>query len=87
MHMVVMVEASPASSFEVAEPHFLLELLVVALNAPAHHGDVDEGVEGNVHRQRREPVFRQRRLALGPFDQSGSPPMPATYSRCCGSFR
>jgi hypothetical protein len=33
-HAGVMVESAPASSFEVTEPHFLLELQVVALDAP-----------------------------------------------------
>ena len=68
-HGGVMVEAAPASSFEVAEPDLLLELLIVALDAPAHHGDVDEAVECHVGWQRREPEFGRRRLALRPFDQ------------------
>jgi hypothetical protein len=33
--------ASPSSSFEVAESHLLLELLVVALDAPAQLGEID----------------------------------------------
>src|SRR5262245_48223527 len=40
----VMVEAAPASAFEMAEPDLLLELLVVALDAPAHHGDIDHAL-------------------------------------------
>jgi hypothetical protein len=47
-HRGVVVEAAPTSPFEVAEPHLLLEILVVALDAPAHHGDVDQAVEGDV---------------------------------------
>jgi hypothetical protein len=38
----MMVETSPSSSFEVAEPHLLLELLVVAFDAPAQLGVVDQ---------------------------------------------
>ena len=68
-HGGVMVEASPASPFEVAEPDLLLEVLIIALDAPAHHGDVDEAVEGDVPRQRGEPEFRRRLLALRPLDQ------------------
>jgi hypothetical protein len=34
----VVVEAAPAPSFIVPQPHFLLEDLVVALDAPAHLG-------------------------------------------------
>ena len=33
-----MVKASPASSFEVIEPEFLLEFLVVALDPPPQFG-------------------------------------------------
>ena len=40
-----MVEAAPASPFEVAEPNLLFEFLVVALNAPAQLGGVDELME------------------------------------------
>ena len=31
----MMVETSPSSSFEVTEPHLLLELFVIALDEPA----------------------------------------------------
>ena len=34
----VVVKASPASSFEVIEPEFLLEFLVVALDPPPQFG-------------------------------------------------
>src|SRR6476661_4170060 len=55
-HGGVMVEAAPTSPFEVAEPHLLLEALIAALDAPAHHGDVDAAGAGDVPGQRREPV-------------------------------
>ena len=32
--------------FEVAEPDLLLELLVIALDAPAQLGEVDQAAEG-----------------------------------------
>src|SRR5438552_8759850 len=53
-----MVEAWPSASFVVPKPDLLLEILVVALDAPAHLGDVDEPAEGGALGQRCEPVFR-----------------------------
>jgi hypothetical protein len=44
----VVVEAAPPTSFEVAEPHLLLELVIIALDAPAQFGDVDEAAESDV---------------------------------------
>jgi len=34
----VMMEAAPGASFIVPETNFLLELLIIALDAPAHLG-------------------------------------------------
>ena len=67
-HGGVMVESSPASPFEMPEPDLLLELLIVALDAPAHHGDIDHALESDVLGQRGEPEFRGLLLALRPFD-------------------
>src|SRR6266481_2328109 len=44
----VVVEASPASTFEVSKAEFLLELLVVAFDAPAQLGQIDQAFEGDV---------------------------------------
>jgi hypothetical protein len=38
----VMVEAAPPAAFEMSEPDLLLELLIIALDTPAHFGDVVE---------------------------------------------
>lgn len=65
----VMVKAAPAAPFVVVEPEFLLEFLVVALDAPALMGDRDQLVEGAGLRQRREVVLLRLRLMSGPFDQ------------------
>jgi hypothetical protein len=46
-----MVESAPASSFEMGEAEFAFEFLVVAFDAPAQFGRVDENVEGRVFRQ------------------------------------
>src|SRR5215813_12856493 len=65
----VMVKTSPSSSFEVTEPDLLLELLVIALDAPAQLGVVDQPTEADVVWKRREPVLGRLLLALRPFDQ------------------
>src|SRR5712672_4516129 len=64
-----MMETRPSASLVVAEPDFLLELLVIALDAPAHFGDVDQTSEGNLLVEGREPILGGLRLALGPLDQ------------------
>ena len=38
----VMMEATPAAPFIVAEPDLLLEFLIVALDAPAQLGEIDQ---------------------------------------------
>src|SRR5437899_8818792 len=63
------MEASPSSSFEVAEPDLLLEFLVVTLDAPAEFGQIDEASEANVAGQARKPVLGRLFLAFGPFDE------------------
>src|SRR3954447_21376938 len=64
-----MVEAAPAAALVVPEPDFLLEVLVVPLDAPAQLGQVDHLLEADLLRQGRQPVLRRLRLALGPLDQ------------------
>ena len=41
----VVMEAAPTTPFKVAEPNLLLKLLIVALDAPAQFGDVDQPAE------------------------------------------
>src|SRR5215216_925447 len=65
----VMVEAAPPASFKVTQPHFLLELLIIALDAPAQLGGVDQIGGRDVLRQGREPIFGWLVLALGPLDE------------------
>src|SRR3954453_461574 len=65
----VMVEAAPAAALEVPEPQFLLELLVVAFDAPPELGKFDQALEADVLRQRREPVFGGLLLSFRPLDQ------------------
>src|SRR3982074_1095739 len=64
-----MAEAAPSSPFEMPEPCVLLEFLIVALDPPAHLGNINELPEGVVSWKRREPVFDRLLLTIGPFDQ------------------
>src|SRR6266704_4765990 len=63
------MEAAPSAAFEMSEPDLLLELLIVALDAPTQLGEVDQRVESDVFRKRREPVFGRLVLVLWPLDQ------------------
>ncbi len=41
----MVMEALPSSPLVMSEPNFLLELLIVALDTPAHFGDVNQTSE------------------------------------------
>src|SRR5882757_7177074 len=64
-----MMEAAPSAPFIVPEPNFLLEILIVALDAPAPFGQINQPAAADLFRQGREPVFGRRLLPLRPFDQ------------------
>src|SRR3954462_4736818 len=64
-----MVETAPAAALVVPEPQFLLELLVIAFDAPPELGEFDEAHEADVLRQGREPVLGGLLLAFRPLDQ------------------
>src|SRR5260370_2404046 len=72
----VVVEASPTSPFEVSKPELLFQLLIIALDAPAQLGQIDQAFEGDVRGQRREPIFGRFFLAFAPLDQQ---PFLATH--------
>src|SRR3954466_15796018 len=65
----VMVEAAPAAALVVPKPEFLLELLVVAFDAPPELGQFDQALKADLLRQRREPVLGGLLLAFRPLDQ------------------
>src|SRR3954453_4379735 len=65
----MVVEAAPAAALVVPKPEFLLELLVVALNAPPELGEFDQAREADLLWQRREPVLGGLPLAFRPRDQ------------------
>src|SRR5215216_5402802 len=63
------MEAAPAAPFIVSQPDFLLEVLIVALDAPAQLGPIDQPTEADPVGQGREPVLGWLLLALRPLDQ------------------
>src|SRR6266478_4821197 len=65
----VMMESAPPAPLVVAEAEFLLEVLIVALDAPAQLGLIGHGPTRDRGRQGGEPVFGGFRLAFGPLDQ------------------
>ena len=65
----VVMEAADPATFEVPETDLLLELLIVALDAPAQLGKLHQATESHVLGKRREPVFGWFFLAFGPLDQ------------------
>src|SRR5471032_2218378 len=75
-----MVKAEPSASFEMPEADLLLELLIIALDAPAQLGGIDQIAECDAARQGREPVLGRLLFALGPLDQQ------PFFGRFAGSF-
>src|SRR5665647_3366121 len=65
----VVVEAAQSSALEMPKPNLLLEFLIVALDAPAQLGEVDQRAERDILGKGREPVFGRLFLAFGPLDQ------------------
>src|SRR3954471_18999928 len=65
----MMVETAPAAALVVPQSEFLLELLVIAFDAPPKLGEFNKARETNVLRQGREPVLGGLVLALRPLDQ------------------
>ena len=63
------MEAAPPAPFIVPKSDLLLELLIVALDAPAQLGKVDELAEADIRWQRRQPILGRRGFARGPLDQ------------------
>src|SRR5689334_20847501 len=65
----MMMETAPAAALVVPKPEFLLELLVIALDAPPELGEFNKAREADVLRQGREPVLGGLLLAFRPLDQ------------------
>src|SRR5512132_2084117 len=63
----VVVEASPCSTLEVVEAELALELLVVALDAPAQLREANQLLERGGGRERREPELGRCALPIRPL--------------------
>src|SRR3984885_14045122 len=63
------MEAAPSAAFVVPEADLLLELQVVALDAPAQLGDIDEATKTGARRKRRQPVPGRLGFAVRAIDQ------------------
>src|SRR5262249_10897790 len=64
-----MMEARPAAALVMPEAGFLLEVLIIALDAPAQLGEVQEAAERHVRVDGCEPVLGRCGLTFGPFDE------------------
>jgi hypothetical protein len=80
----MVMEAAPASSFEMPEPDLLFELLIIALDTPTEFGEVHQFAEGDVFRQGRKPIFGRLFLIFGPFDQQ--PLFGPDFRECCLAY-
>src|SRR3972149_4946901 len=65
----MMMEPPPPAALEMIEPELVLELLIVALDAPAQLGEPNEVGDRRRRRQRRQPILRGLRFASRPMDQ------------------
>src|SRR5712691_11930039 len=65
----MMMEPPPAAALEVIQAQLILELLIVALDAPAELGEADEGGDRGRRRQGREPILCGLAFPSRPFDQ------------------
>ena len=65
----VMMKAAPTASLEVPQAEFLLELLVIAFNAPAQFCKSHEFLDRRVSGQRAEEVSGRLELFAGPLDE------------------
>jgi multimeric flavodoxin WrbA len=77
--LVQLMTFAASAAFVVPEADLLLELQVVALDAPAQLGDIDEATETGARRKRRQPVPGRLGFAVRPFDRKFS----AGILTCC----
>src|SRR5438445_163301 len=65
----VMVETPPASPFKMIEPQLVLQLLVVPLDAPAQHRELDQIGARRRGRQRGQPILDRGGFGARPLDK------------------
>ena len=64
-----MVKAGPAAALIVAEPEFLFEFLIIALDEPSQLGEIDEALDRGLGGEVGEPVLCRFVCAQGPLDE------------------
>ena len=72
-HCDMVMPSQIAPAFIVIEPQLLFESLVALLDPPSHLGKKDEAAKPCMRVQVGKPIFRGRRLPLGPFDKQPLP--------------
>src|SRR6202022_1618465 len=65
----MMMKAAPAAALEMPQAEFLLELLVIALDAPAQFGESHELLDRRGSRQRTQEVPGRLDFSLGQLDE------------------
>src|SRR5271163_3936090 len=64
-----MVEAAPPAPCIIAQAKFLLELLIIALDAPAQLCQIDQTIEGGIFGQGGKPILDRLGFVFRPLDQ------------------
>lgn len=65
----MVMHASPVAPFVLPQAELLLQLPVVALNTPAHLGDIDQLFQRGIRRGCRQKVFQRFGITLRPLNQ------------------
>ena len=65
----MVMKTTPSAPFIIAEPEFLLELLIIALDPPSQLGEINQTREADIHGQCGQPVLGRLGFALRPLDQ------------------
>lgn len=65
----VVVKVTPASPFIMTEAELLFQVLIVALDAPAHLGHEHKLIKCRLLRGGSEKVFERLRIAIRPFNK------------------
>jgi len=71
-HTGVVMKASPASAFAVPKPTVLFEVLIVAVDAPAHLGRVHHPRRRHFLGQRVQPILERLAISLWPLCEQPS---------------
>ena len=91
----MVMKAAPTASLEMPQAEFLLELLIIALDAPAQFCQSHEFLDWRVSRQRTQEVLGGFDFSLGPLDEQplllGGPAWPGcargAMHSCCRKTR